>query len=84
MAEFESVIKGPVSIDAGTILRLVELSDGSARVEIWSPARKRWEPGGGSAGQVALAGNTSEEKLKRFGVPKEDWGLPGTRSEAEF
>lgn len=84
MAEFKRVILGPVSNDASTILRLVELSDGSGRVEIWSPVRKRWEPGGASVGQVALAGNTTEEKLKFFGVPREDWGLPGTRSEAKY
>lgn len=83
MAEFRSVIRGPVSVDGG-ILRLVELSDGTARVEIWSPHRKRWEPGGGFADEVAMAGNTSEAKLKEYGVPQEDWGLPGTRSEAEF
>lgn len=83
MAEFESVIRGPVSIGGG-VIRLVGLSDGTARVEIWSPLGKRWEPGGASAGEVALAGNTSEEVLKKFGVPREDWGLPGTPSEAEF
>lgn len=83
MAEFKRVILGPVTVDGG-ILRLVELSDGSGRVEIWSPHRKRWEPGGGFVDEVALAGNTSETKLKEYGVPKEDWGLPGTRSEAKY
>lgn len=83
MVDVVKVIRGPVSIDGG-ILRLVELSDSSGRVEIWSPHRQRWEPGGATVERVLTAGNTSEAKLKRFKVPRRYWGLPGTASEAEY
>lgn len=83
MIEFVRVLRGPVSIDGG-IFRLVELSDGSGRVEGWSPHRQRWETGGAAVEEVLRAGNTSEAKLKRFDVPKEDWGIAGTPSEAKW
>lgn len=83
MTEVVQVIVGPVSVDGG-VLRLVELSDGSGRVEIWSPHRQRWEPGGADVDQILRAGNTSVAKLKEYKVPRKYWGLPGTPSEAKY
>ena len=59
------VLIGPSKI-GGVIGRLVELPDGSGRVETWSA--KGWVKGGASVDEFFFAPPASEETLREFGV----------------
>lgn len=64
------VVEGPVNL-GGALGRLVELPDGSGRVETWGGSG--WEPGGTDMAAIAKAQSASPEILTEYGVPQEDW-----------
>lgn len=55
MFERESIIVGPIDVQ-GLVLRVVELDDGSGRVEIWDGSH--WSPGGGDMISRSLCART--------------------------
>lgn len=59
------VVNGPVDSD-GVLMRLVELPDGSGRVEIMRPGGT-WEPGG-DVTSVMLGSPVTPEILEAFGA----------------
>jgi hypothetical protein len=61
MTDSVKVVAGPVKAD-GVVLRMVELPDGSGRVESWDG--KAWVPGGGDAAEIL------------YGIPVSDPALP--------
>lgn len=67
LPEVAKVVTGPVVSD-GRLLRIVELSDGSGRVEMFSEAERRWVSGGGDVAEVMGAPAASEELLRKLGA----------------
>jgi len=61
---------GPAVVDNGVVARVVELPDGSGRVETWSPG-KGWVKGGASLDEFFLARPVSPELASRLGIPIE-------------
>ena len=59
------VIVPPSRID-GMVARLVQLEDGSARVETWGASG--WEPGGADVASVSKAPPASPEHLAELGI----------------
>ena len=72
MPKRSEVVISPAVVD-GTVARLVELPDGSGRVETWEPDAGAWVVGGANAGEVGTAPPASPETLRRLGVPRPDW-----------
>jgi hypothetical protein len=68
MATFKRVEIGPVSYNtSGIIARLVEMSDGSLRVETW--AGDRWQPGGTDVAMFLRARPVPPKRLAELGIP---------------
>jgi hypothetical protein len=65
-------------IDGGAY-RIVELADGSARVEEWRGGK--WVPGGASFGEIADAPPVGAAFAARLGIPAEDITTAPTRPE---
>jgi hypothetical protein len=62
---------GPFKID-GAAVRVVELPDGSGRIETWVPGTKSWEPGGAGWDETFNAIPASPAFLAAKGVPSEE------------
>lgn len=77
------VVAGPSKIDGG-ISRVVELPDGSGRIETWSPG-KGWVEGGASPDEFLMAAPVSPALAARMGLPASELGseactMPGNYS----
>jgi hypothetical protein len=53
----------------GAASRIVEMSDGSARVETWDARSRTWEPGGAYVDEVLKAIPVSPKMAARLGLP---------------
>ena len=58
----------------GGCYRIVEFTDGSARVEEWRGGK--WIPGGASFGEFFMAMPVSARRAVEFGIPIEDVAPP--------
>jgi hypothetical protein len=65
------IVRGPFLVD-GTVGRVVELNDGSGRLEVWRGAAEGWVAGGDWSG-AAIAPTASPEVLAELGISPEDW-----------
>ena len=61
----------PPSRTNGSVSRMVQLEDGSARVETWGASG--WEPGGADIASVSKAPPASPEVLAKLGIPSDPW-----------
>ena len=66
------VTAGPSKIDGG-ISRVVELSDGSGRIETWAPG-KGWVEGEASLDEFIMAAPVSPSLAARMGLPASELG----------
>lgn len=65
------VVAGPVVAD-GTLARLVELEDGSGRVESWNARERVWVEGGADAFEVLTGIGPGEGTLRALGLTREE------------
>jgi hypothetical protein len=69
--EFE-LANGPANL-GGLLGRIVNLPDGTARVETWRRPEEGWVPGGADVAEVLGAPPAMPERLIQYKVPEEDW-----------
>lgn len=72
MKKIKRVSDGPVNL-VGMIGRIVELEDGSGRVETWGGPSKGWVHGGADVTAIMRAAPALPERLIQYKVPEEDW-----------
>ena len=72
MKKIKRVSDGPVNL-VGMIGRIVELEDGSGRVETWGGPGKGWVHGGADVTAIMRAAPALPERLIQYKVPEEDW-----------
>ena len=65
------VVRGPFLVE-GTVARVVELNDGSGRVEVWEATEKGWVAGGDWS-EAAAAPPAAPDVLTGLGIPPEEW-----------
>ena len=65
------IIDGPSKIDGG-VSRLVELPDGSGRVETWWAKQKAWKPGGATVDEFFFAPPATPAFMRSQGIPESD------------
>jgi hypothetical protein len=65
------IVRGPFLLDR-KVGRVVELSDGSGRVETWEGTERGWVAGGDWS-FAATAPSASRDVLDDLGIPPEDW-----------
>jgi hypothetical protein len=76
----KKVLAGPAKIDGG-ITRVVELPDGSGRVESWVKG-KGWVEGGATADEFFFAPPVSPELAARMGMPTSELPAPSSTVQA--
>jgi hypothetical protein len=62
------VVAGPAVVDNGVVSRVVELPNGSGRVETWRSG-KGWTPGGSSLDEFFQSKPVTSELAARLGIP---------------
>lgn len=72
MKKIKRVSDGPVNL-RGLLGRIVELEDGSGRVETWRRPEEGWVPGGADVAEILGAPPALPQRLIEYGVPEEDW-----------
>lgn len=65
-------IDGPANL-GGMLGRIVELEDGTGRVETWRRPEEGWVHGRADGAEVMGAPPALPERLIQYKVPEEDW-----------
>jgi hypothetical protein len=71
-SKIKRVVDGPANL-GGMLGRIVELEDGSGRVETWRRPSEGWVPGGADGAEIMGAPPALPQRLIEYGVPEEDW-----------